>query len=151
MLGPIPIPETQAPIFPRPRSGTSASVHWKCQVGRRIHLAREEAGGRTEARTAKLTREVLAQRMAIAPRRLWEIENGLIGIDGSEIALFAEALHVHPGYFFDDGPWTQWSLTAERRKPAWILSKTINELDRDERDLLEQLVIYFSTIKCRRK
>ena len=137
----FPIPEKPAAIFGKTRAGTRPGVYWKCKIGRRIHLAREEAEGRSKVHNANLTREALAQRLGMPPQRLWEIENGLLEIDGGEIAQIAEALNVHPGWFFDDAPWEDWSMTSIRQTPSWILAKTIGELERGVRDLLEQLVI----------
>jgi transcriptional regulator with XRE-family HTH domain len=147
----FPIPEKAAPIFGRTRVGTSPGVYWKCKIGRRVHLAREEAEGRNKAHIANLTRETLAQRLGILPQRLWEIENGLLAIDGAEIAQIAEALNIHPGWFFDDASWEDWSITSIRRTPTWILAKTIGELERGIRDLLEQLVILLDAREARRQ
>ena len=146
-----PIPEKSTPIFGRTRAGARPGVYWKCKIGRRIHLAREESEGRNEANIANLTRETLAQRLGIPPRRLWEIENGLLAIDGVAIAQIAEALNIHPGWFFDDASWDDWSMTSLKQTPSWILAKTIGELERGVRDLLEQLIIRLDTREARRQ
>ena len=147
----FPIPEKPAPSLGRTHAGARAGVHWKCKIGRRIHLAREEAEGRNKAHSANLTRETLAQRLGILPKRLWEIENGLLAIDGAEIAQIAEVLNVHPGWFFDDTAWEDGAMTSIRRTPTWILAKTIGELERGARDLLEQLVILLEAREARRE
>lgn len=151
MPTPFPIPEKPTPIFGRRRMSAHPGVYWKCKIGRRIHFAREEAEGRNNAHIANLTRETLAQRLGIQPKRLWEIENGLLAIDGAEIAQIAEALNVHPGWFFDEGSWEDWSTTSARQTPSWILAKTIGELERGVRDVLEQLVICLDAREARRQ
>jgi transcriptional regulator with XRE-family HTH domain len=147
----IPIPEKSAPIFGRARMGARPGVYWKCKIGRRIHLAREEAEGRNNIHIANLTRETLAQRLGIQTRRLWEIENGLLAIDAAEIAQIAEALNIHPGWFFDDASWEDWSMTSIEQTPSWILAKTIGGLERGVRDLLEQLVMRLDGREVRRQ
>lgn len=147
----FPIPEKSAPVFGKTRAGTRPGVYWKCKIGRRIHLAREEAEGRNKVHIANLTREALARRLGMPPQRLWEIENGLLAIDGAEIAQIAEALNVHPGWFFDDASWEDWSMTSIGQTPSWILAKTIGELERGVRDVLEQLVICLDAREARRQ
>ena len=151
MPTPFPQSETLAPIFGKTRENARRGVYWKCKIGRRIHLAREQAEGRNKAHMANLTREVLAQRLGISPLRLWEIENGLLAIDATEIAQIAEALNIHPGWFFDDASWEDWSMTSIKQTPSWILAKTIGELERGVRDLLEQLVIRLDAREARRQ
>lgn len=53
--------------------------------------------------------------------------------------------------FFDDAPWEDWSATSVRQRPSWILAKTIGELEREVRDLLEQLVIRLDGREARRQ
>lgn len=137
-----PLPEKPAPRLERPRMGARAAVHWKCRIGRRIQRAREEAEGRDEGGAARLTRERLAQRLALSPWRLWEMENGLLGVEAAELAMIGEALGVHPGYFFDQGDWRDW-VCGDGQKPAWILARTIAELDAAPRAVLESLALYF--------
>lgn len=140
MLSPVPAPDTPAPIFGRLRAHTSAATYWKCRIGSRIHHAREKAQGIGADNTPVLTREKLAQRLGISSKRLWEIEIGLLSIDGEEIARIAEALNVHPGWFFDDATMEAWSATS-RGTPSWLLANVIGQLGRNDRDLLEKIAI----------
>ncbi len=146
MPGPSFLPETPAALFERPRAGASTATYWKCRIGRRIHLAREEAQGRNAGGIGRLTREKLAQRLGLPPRRLWEIENGLLGVDATEIALIAEALGVHPGYFFDQGPWSDWTGNDGARS---ALAKTIGEMGAAARATLESLALYLAARQAR--
>jgi transcriptional regulator with XRE-family HTH domain len=148
MPGPSFLPETPAHLFERPRAGASAATYWKCRIGRRIHLAREEAQGRNAGGSGRLTREKLAQRLGLPPRRLWEIENGLLGVEAAEIAMIAEALGVHPGYFFDQGPWSNWTGNDGTR-PGGALAKTIGEMGDASRAALESLALYLVARQAR--
>lgn len=132
--------ETPVPLFERSRAG--AKTYWNCRIGRRIRLARAEA-------KEDASHEKLAQRLDLSPWRLWEIESGLLGVDAAEIALIAEVLGVHPGYFFDPGPWSDWRCGGGKR-PGWLLAKTIGEMDDDPRAVLENLVLYLAARQARR-
>lgn len=140
----VPAPDTAAPIFGRSRATNSAATYWKCHIGNRIHLAREMALGVGANNRPVLTREKLSQRLGISPKRLWEIEAGLLSIDGAEIALIAEALDIHPGWFFDDDALEAWSMTS-RRTPSWLLANAIGRLSKGDRDLLETIAIRLDT------
>ena len=74
------------------------------------------------------------------PKRLWEIENGLLSIDALEISRIARALNVHPGFFYDQRGWSLWETNGCTNDATWILAKSINELGGEARFLLEQLV-----------
>jgi len=146
MPGPSFLPETPAPLFERPQAGASTATYWKCRIGRRVHLAREEAQGRNAGGSGRLTREKLAQQLGLPPRRLWEIENGLLGVEAAEIALIAEALGVHPGYFFDQGSRSDWTAGA---RPGGVLARTIGEMDDTTRTTLESLALYLVARQAR--
>ena len=117
-----------APIFGRTRARTSAGTYWKCHIGNRVHLAREKAWGRDAHNRPALTRETLARRLDMPAQRLWEIEAGILPLEGAEIARVAEALNIHPGSLFDDAPIEHWAMTA-RGTPAWLLATTIGQMD----------------------
>ena len=55
---------------------------WKQWIGQRVRLARQQAS--TDERV-EISQEMLARRLKMHPRRLWEIENGLLAIDAVEI------------------------------------------------------------------
>lgn len=144
MPRPVPATDSPAPIFGRSRATNSAATYWKCRIGNRIHLAREMALGVGANNSPVLTREKLSLRLGISPKRLWEIEAGLLSIDGAEIALIAEALDVHPGWFFDDDTLEAWSTTS-RNTPSWLLANAIGQLSKGDRDLLEKITIRLDT------
>lgn len=129
-----------APIFGRSRATNTAGTYWKCQIGKRVHLARERALGRDGGNRPVLTRDGLARKLGIGSRRLWEIEAGVLALDGVEIARIAETLDIHPGAFFDDAPLEHWKTTL-RGTPAWLLATTIGQLEPRDRDLVEAIVI----------
>ena len=139
-----PVPDTPAPIFGRSRTQNSAGTYWKCRIGNRIHLAREKAMGVDANGAPLLTRETLARRLGFPAHRLWEIEMGLLAIDGAQIALIAEELDVHPGWFFDNASLEAWSATS-RQTPSWLLANAIGQLDKGDRDLLEKIAIHLDT------
>lgn len=136
-----------APVFGRQRDTNRPAVYWKCHIGRRIHLARERAQAQ-DASAGKLTREELGRRVGMSALRIWEIEQGLLAIDGSEIALLAEALNIHPGFLFDDSAWQDW-VPVPCQAPSWMLAKTIAALGEVERGILEYLVLHFDARKHR--
>lgn len=144
------LPDPPPSLFERSYAGLGPRAYWKCRIGRRVQLAREAAGVpirdglARQGESPRLAREDLARRLGLAPQRLWEIENGLTPIEGGEIALLGQALCVHPGYFFDDGPWSDWALDrapGAGGKAGWLLAKTIGELEDRDRRLLEKLAL----------
>lgn len=129
-----------APIFGRSRAHNGAGTYWKCHIGNRVHLAREKAWGRDAHNRPALTREALARRLDMPAQRVWEIEAGILPMDGAEIARVAEVLNIHPGSLFDESPMEHWAMTT-RGTPAWLLATTIGQMDPRDRDLLEAIVI----------
>lgn len=134
-------PDRAAPLSGRARTQTSTATYWKCQIGRRIQMARQAKAGLGVAQ--RFGREGFARQVGILPARLWEIENGLLAIEGPEIAMIAEALGLHPGGLFDDRPLDIWSATA-RNTPSWMLAGTIGALAPRDRNLLEEIVLRLS-------
>jgi transcriptional regulator with XRE-family HTH domain len=133
------IPEVPAPIFGRRLEQTSARTYWKCEIGRRIHLARDRARQYAPDKGGRFTREGFARTIGISAQRLWEIENGVLAIDGAEIALVAEALGIHPGELFYDPDHRSQDQGA--KAPAWLVTKSIEDLAESDRSLLECLVV----------
>ena len=131
-------PDNPAPLFGKRRDRVSTSTFWKCQIGWRVHLARESFARRSKY---YLSRDDFATLLGISSKRLWEIENGIIPIEASEIAFIAETLGVHPGSFFDEASFDFWVTGAVSRSPAWILAQTIGQLSNSDRNLVEQLII----------
>jgi transcriptional regulator with XRE-family HTH domain len=132
MSDPLELVDSPAPLFGRRRDRTPHATYWKCQVGRRIHLARERTN---------LSRDAFACEIGISSRRLWEIENGILAIEASEIALIADAFGIHPGALFDDTSFDVWLAGRSTTSPIWILAHTIGQLPKADRDLIEYLVI----------
>ena len=113
------------------------SAAWKRGLGKRIALARQHA---SEREKLEISQAVLASRLRMFPKRLWEIENGLLSIDALEISRIARALNVHPGFFYDQRGWCLWETNGCANDATWILAKSISELGGEARFLLEQLV-----------
>jgi hypothetical protein len=109
---------------------------WKQWIGQRVRLARQKAS--TDERV-EISQDVLARRLKMHPRRLWEIENGLLAIDAVEIAWIGKALTIHPGWFYDQGGWEEWRATP-RRSVMWMVARSLGELDLPCRTVLEQLI-----------
>jgi transcriptional regulator with XRE-family HTH domain len=132
--------------MPAPSAGwrrvqTPPHIYWKCQIGRRIRLARERAGKRAADKDTSFRREDFARSVDMLPQRLWEIENGLLSVDSVELALIAQALGVHPGAFYDDLDWNNWSTKRGTRVPAWLIAKTVEDLPDKDRALVECLIM----------
>jgi transcriptional regulator with XRE-family HTH domain len=141
MPAPFDAPDNPAPVFGRRRDWTPAPTYWKCQIGRRIHLAREDAARRAPSQSHHFGRDAFAARIGISSRHLWEIENGILTIDVTEVAIIAQALGMHPGCLFDELSFDCWVTPPNSSSPTWILARTIGQLPNADRELLEQLVI----------
>ena len=129
-----------APIFGRFNARDHGGTYWKCHIGNRVHLARERAWGRDADNRPAMTRGILARKLGITAHRLWEIEVGILPIDGVEIARIAQTLDFHPGALFDDAPLENWKATS-RGTPAWLMAATVGQLKKHDRDLVEAIVI----------
>ena len=110
----------------------------KRRIARRITQARENAGQRKQC---PISIEQLASQLQIFPKRMWEIENGLLSVDSIELAEIAGALGVHPGWFYGGGNWEEWSLISSPNKATMNLALSIAELDHASRNMIEKLVI----------
>lgn len=139
MLEQFDAPDSPPAVVGRSRAQTSPRTYWKCQIGRRLHLAREKA--RAGAAHERFGRSAFAKRLGISARQLWEIENGLVSIDAAEVALMAEALDVHPGSLFDDASVSPSATAQPSEKTSWLLAKAIIKLRSQDRKLLEELLI----------
>lgn len=124
------------PSFQTSRLRRYSSV--KRRIARRITQARENAGQRKES---NITLEHLANQLQIFPKRMWEIENGLLAVDSIELAEIGSALGVHPGWFYGGGNWEEWSLISSPNKATMTLAMSISELDHASRYTIEKLVI----------
>ena len=93
------------------------SASKKKTIGRRIRAARE------------------------FPTRVWEIENGILGIDSVELNSIGQALGVHPGGFFDNRGWNTWQAISEMNESSRIFAKTIEEIDPRSRRALEKVFL----------
>ena len=112
----------------------------KRRIGHRIRQARE----RHNAGNQPLSQEALAARLKIYPGRIWEIENGILGIDTQELADIARELGVHPGWFYGGYTWELGRLMGDVNKNHLNLLKSITELEADSRSLIENLVMLLS-------
>jgi len=75
------------------------------------------------------------------PARIWEMENGILGVDTIELNAIAQALGVHPGGFFDTRSWATWEAISEMNDSSLIFAKTIEEIDPRSRAVLEQVFL----------
>ena len=110
----------------------------KRRIARRIRQARENAGQRKKSR---ISMEQLASQLQMCPKRMWEIENGLLAVDSIELAEIAGALGVHPGWFYGGGNWEEWSLISSPNNATMGLAMSISELDHASRHVIEKLII----------
>ena len=110
----------------------------KRRIARRITLARENAGMRKQG---PISMDLLASQLQIFPKRMWEIENGLLAVDSIELAEIAGALGIHPGWFYGGGSWEEWNLIASPNNATMNLAMSIAELDHASKYMIEKLVI----------
>jgi transcriptional regulator with XRE-family HTH domain len=145
MLAPTDTDDKLASMLGYSHKRPSFNLYWKCKIGRRIRLAREKLSRNQTAAQDILLQEELADLIGIPTRSFWEVENGLLALDGPEIARIADALNIHPGWLFDDGSWEDWAQTSLKGTPSWLLAKTIGELSQTDRDVLEKIVIHLNS------
>jgi transcriptional regulator with XRE-family HTH domain len=79
--------------------------------------------------------------VGLSANAIWEIENGLSPLDADELALLGEALDVHPGAFFDEGPFFNWPHQSFSSMHNAMLARSIDELTDEDRDVVTRLVI----------
>lgn len=108
------------------------------RVGARVKLARQIASWREGY---LISQDVLAARLKIYPKRIWEIESGILSVDVTEIFRIGSELGLPPKWFFetDDTP-----PAAKTDCRTWMLEHSISELDREARELVESLVLLLS-------
>lgn len=107
-------------------------------VGARVRLARQIASWR-EGRL--ISQDVLAARLRIYPRRVWEIETGILSVDVTEIYRIGSELGLPPKWFFE----TEDNVSVAKPScRSLILEKSIAELDQEARELVESLVLLLS-------
>ena len=116
----------------------------KRRIARRITQARENAG---QKKQSPISMDQLASQLQIFPKRMWEIENGLLAVDSIELAEIAGALGVHPGWFYGGGSWEEWSIISSPNKATMNLAMSIAELDHASRHMIEKLIIMMGNKK----
>jgi len=114
------------------------SASKKKTIGRRIRAAREYASRQSHT---TISPESLAAKLHWFPTRVWEIENGILGIDSVELNSIGQALGVHPGGFFDNRGWNTWQAISEMNESSLIFAKTIEEIDPRSRRALEKVFL----------
>ena len=108
----------------------------KLAIGRRVRAAREYAARQAQS---TITQESLAARLAWFPRRIWEIENGLLSVDSVDLSLIAQELDVHPGSLFDSRSWNSWNAISTMSDSSLIFARAYEELDSNARRKLERI------------
>jgi transcriptional regulator with XRE-family HTH domain len=116
----------------------------KRRIARRITQARENAG---QKKQCPISMDQLASQLQMFPKRMWEIENGLLAVDSIELAEIAGALGVHPGWFYGGGSWEEWSIISSPNKATMNLAMSIAELDHASRHMIEKLIIMMGNKK----
>jgi len=139
------LPTVWGPV--RPKTGNDR-VYWRCRIGHRIHQARQFCAGLTaDKNRPALSREKLAERLGLSANGIWEIENGIVPLDAAELGQLAEALNVHPGSFFDNGPFYRGRTPNSPAMHHAMLLKTIEELGDEEREVVTRLIMLLSTTR----
>jgi transcriptional regulator with XRE-family HTH domain len=137
-----------APIFGAMATALrNTRTAWRCHLGRRLHQARQAHQGLDEAGKPVTSRRQLGEKLQLSEKAIWEIENGLAPLDTAELALFAEALNVHPGSFFDTKDFAPWSSPETGRLPYASVARALSQLSETERDIVIQLIM-FLTGRC---
>ncbi len=113
----------------------------KRQIGRRIALARRIASKR---QNREITVEALAAKLKMFPPRLWEIEEGITGIDTAELYRIGHALDMPPGWIFGQYEWANCADDPGVTMGDFILAKTINQMEPEARGALRHIVIRLS-------
>ncbi len=124
----------------------SDAISLKRTMGRRIALARKIASVREKR---AITQEVLAARLRMFPRRIWEIEEGILAIDASELCRFGDALDLPAGWFFGQFEWATCQTSEKLDMSDLILAKTINEMDPEAKCAVYEIVMRISGNKAR--
>lgn len=138
----IPLGDRLASTLPPSQASQSQRVRLRRRIGWRIHQAREAAFG-VEDGIPKLTRTALGEKLGYGERAIWEIENAISSPTVDDLEILGECLKIHPGSFFDEGPFHMLG-TASGRLPYAGVAKAIAELDESERDIVVQLVMFLS-------
>ena len=110
----------------------------KTAIGKRIRAAREYAGRQSQS---PISPEALAAKLHWFPTRIWEMENGILGVDSLDLHSIGNALGVHPGGFFDNRSWNTWRAFSEMNESSLIFAKTIDEIDPQSRRALEKVFL----------
>lgn len=108
------------------------------KIGRRISLARQIASKRENR---EITVEVLAAKLKMFPPRLWEMEEGITGIEVTELSRIGDALNMPPGWFFGQFDWMDSEGDTPLTMGDLILAKTINQMEPESKAAIQQIVI----------
>ena len=111
------------------------------KIGRRIALARHIASKRGNR---EVTVESLAAKLKMFPVRLWEIEEGVISVDATELSRIGYALDMPPGWFFGQYDWATCVDDAFLSMSDLILAKTINQMENEAKNAVQQIVMRIS-------
>ena len=125
-------------MMEKPRADTKSL---KRTMGRRIALARKIASVRENR---PITQEVLAARLRMFPRRIWEIEEGILAIDTSELCRLGDVLDLPAGWFFGQFEWATCQTSEKLDMSDLVLAKTINEMDSQAKGAIHQIVMRIS-------
>lgn len=134
----------QAPaIHQWPWKHSSPHVFWRVHIGRRIQVRREQMPADTPSeKQPHMSRETLARHLDISPFTIWEMENGIVGIDVNLLARLAEILHVHPGWFFDFEPLPDWVSQVERNRFLHRMTAILTPITPVDFDIVETVFRY---------
>jgi hypothetical protein len=141
------IPDDKAaPIFGvRAGATRNARTAWRCHLGRRLHEARQAHRGLDEAGRPVTSRRELGKMLQLGERAIWEIENGLASLDAADLALFGEALNVHPGSFFDNANFVPLSSMGAARLSYVSVASALAQMGETERDIVLRLIMFLSS------
>lgn len=121
-----------------PWKSASPQVFWRVHIGRRIKERREQIpSDMPTSKSVAMSQEALARHLGIASFNIWEMENGIVGVDAALLARLAEVLHVHPGWFFDFEPLPRWIETLERSRFLHRLNSMLSSISSGEFDIIE--------------
>ncbi len=125
-------------------------IFWRCYLGNRIRARREELPAAVPAlRSAHMSRGELARHLGVPEQTIWEIEHGIVPVPGEMLVQFADALHVHPGWFFDQGDLKEWSHNVEMRRLVHRLAALLSHLTPADYDVVETVFRYLNGRKAR--
>lgn len=128
-----------------PWKPTSPQRFWRCHIGRRIQLRREQMPSATPtAKSGVMSRECLALHLGIPAFNVLELETGVIAPDAALLARLAEVLNVHPGWFFDTEPLPQWIEEAERSRFIHRLSALLSPISSSDFAIIETVFRYLA-------